>query len=58
MIKKDGAVKILTGNRVKDKAQAAASATPEEGAKLIRAFVAVKDPRVRKAIIAFVENLS
>ncbi len=34
------------------------AATPEEGARLIRAFVVVKNPRVRKAIIAFVENLS
>ena len=30
----------------------------EEGARLIRAFVEVKDPRVREAIVAFVENLN
>jgi hypothetical protein len=33
-------------------------ATPDEGAELIRAFVAVKNPLVRKAIIAFVQKLA
>jgi hypothetical protein len=58
MIKKDGANNNSAEKRVADKKKALSTATPEEGARLIRAFIAVKDPRVRKAIIAFVENLS
>ena len=34
-----------------------ATPTPDEGAELVRAFLAVKNPQVRKAIIAFVRNL-
>ncbi len=34
-----------------------APATAAEGAELIRAFVAIKSPEVRKAIISFVQNL-
>ena len=58
MIKKDVAGKDSAGNRVADKKKGVSLATPEEGARLIRAFVAVRDPRIRKAIIALVENLS
>lgn len=58
MIKKVFAEKNSAGTQVTDKTRATPPATPEEGARLIRAFVAVKNPRVRKAIIAFVENLS
>jgi hypothetical protein len=58
MIKKDVAGRDSAGNRLADKKKAFSTATPEEGARLIRAFVAVKDPRIRKAIIALVENLS
>ena len=32
--------------------------SPDEGARLIKAFLAVKNPKIRKAIIAFVENLT
>lgn len=31
---------------------------PEEGARLIRAFVGVKSPELRAAIVAFVEKLA
>ena len=58
MIKKDIAVKSSAGNGLAHKKKSREAPTPEEGARLIRAFVAVRDPNVRKAIVAFVENLS
>ncbi len=33
-------------------------ASAEEGVRLIRAFVAVRNPRIRKAIVNLVENLA
>ena len=34
-----------------------ATADPQEGARLIRAFLKIEDPKVRDAIIGFVERL-
>ncbi len=58
MVKNDVAVKNSAGTAAADRPRQIVAATPGEGARLIRAFVAVKNPRVRKAIVAFVENLS
>ncbi len=57
MVKKERAAKT-PGEKAPARAGSVdPSPTPEEGARLIRAFVAVKDPRVREAILAFVEKL-
>ncbi len=58
MVKKNVAVNNSAGTPAADRARPILAATPGEGARLIRAFVAVKNPRIRKAIVAFVENLS
>jgi hypothetical protein len=58
MIKKDVAGATSARTRATEKTRPNLVASPEEGARLIRAFVGVRNPRVRKAIIAFVENLS
>ena len=55
--------KAIAANKFSEKSPAAGrsairAASPEEAAELIRAFVAVKSPQVRKAILAFVENLA
>jgi hypothetical protein len=57
MVKKDRAVKTIAEKTPKLRS-AISGVTPEEGARLIRAFIAVKDPLVRDAIVRLVENLS
>jgi hypothetical protein len=58
MVKKE-----LLGKAFDAKGQAggpppAPPATAEEGVRLIRAFIAVRNPRVRQAIVNLVENLA
>ena len=55
MVKNEAAPKkIVEKTRTERRA---AAATPDEGARLIRAFIAVKNPQLRRAIVAIVENL-
>jgi len=58
MVKKDSAAKTMEEKVPEARRPAISGVTPEEGARLIRAFVAVRNPRVRNAIVRFVENLS
>ena len=57
MSKKDFSTKKFVEKPVGERNPANPPASAEEGARLIRAFVAVKSPQLRKAIVAFVENL-
>ena len=57
MVEKNNAVKKAVEKTPPEPSPLISPATPEEGAELIRAFLAVKNPQVRKAIIAFVQNL-
>jgi hypothetical protein len=58
MVKKDVPGATSAGTRATEKTRRNLVASPEEGARLIRAFVGLRNPRVRKALITFVENLS
>ena len=58
MIKPNGAAKTFAEKAAAGPKPAVSSLTPEEGARLIRAFVAVRNPRIRKAIVAFIEDLA
>jgi hypothetical protein len=58
MVKKDNAAKTIEEKITEGRRPAISGVTPEEGARLIRAFVAVRNPRVRNAIVRFVEDLS
>jgi hypothetical protein len=58
MVKNDAAFRKFAEKTAAGRLPATSAAMPDEGARLIRAFVAVKSPLVRKAIVAFVENLA
>ena len=58
MVKNDAASRKSDEKAPAGRLPAISAAAPEEGARLIRAFVAVKSPKVRKAIVAFVEKLT
>ena len=58
MVKKNASAKKAVGKSLSEPRPLTWLATPDEGAELIRAFVAVKSPLVRKAIITFVKNLA
>jgi hypothetical protein len=58
MVKKGGGAKPIKFENPEARRPAIPGVAPEEGVRLVRAFVAVRDPRLRDAIMAFVENLS
>jgi hypothetical protein len=58
MVEENGAVKKAVEKSLAEQSPQIAPATPDEGAELIRAFLAVKNPQVRKAIIAFLQKLA
>jgi hypothetical protein len=58
MVKSSGAAKTIEEKTPELGRPAISGVAQEEGARLIRAFVAVRNPRVRNAIVRFVENLS
>ncbi len=58
MMKKDIGTKKIAQKTVTELDPKSDPATPDEGARLIRAFLAVKNPQLRKSIVALVENLA
>ena len=58
MVNKDAAAKAFDEKAPPRPQPPMSPVPPDEGARLIRAFLAVKDPRVRRAIIEFVEKLA
>ena len=58
MVKENCSVKTASRKSPAEQSPQISPATPDEGAELIRAFLAVKNPEVRKAIIAFVQKLA
>ena len=58
MMKKDCPDKRMAESAGEERRKGIVAPAPEEAARLIRAFVAVKDPQMRRAILAFVENLA
>lgn len=58
MVKKDLQGKALAGKGLASGPPPGPPATAEEGVRLIRAFIAVRNPRLRQAIVKLVENLA
>ncbi len=58
MVRKEGAAKSLEEEPAAKRQPKVSHASTDEGVQLVRAFVAVKDPRVRKAILELVKKLS
>jgi hypothetical protein len=57
MVEKEFSEKALERRSLARQPPEAPRATADEGVRLIRAFVAVRSPRIRKAIVNLVENL-